>query len=335
MRKIVSAMLLAGSALAPAALHAQTGVEGRVQRLEGEMRAVQRKVFPGGSGQYVQPDNGPVPLQDAIPGTPASSPVADLTARLDSLENQLRTLTGQVETSQFRTQQLEGRIKALETAAASAPAAPSGIAPPDSGIAPARPSTSSSERLRDDPAIAGPRTADRPVPDRLATDRPADRSAAGRPAARATDPARAAKVAAVERPDTGDAAEDTYSYGYRLWAAKLYPEAEAQFLSVTTRYPAHRRASYAQNLLGRSYLDDGKPSLASLAFLDNYKKWPDGDRAPESLLYLAQALVTLDKPAAQVCKVYTELQRSYGAKVEADAKMKAAVAKGRAASSCS
>jgi len=45
--------------------------------------------------------------------------------------------------------------------------------------------------------------------------------------------------------------------------------------------------------------------------------------------------VKLDKPAAQVCKVYTELQRSYGAKVEADARMKAGVAKGRAASNCS
>ena len=61
----------------------------------------------------------------------------------------------------------------------------------------------------------------------------------------------------------------------------------------------------------------------------------ENPRAPESLMYLAQALVTLNKPAAQVCKVYTELQRSYGTKVEADPKMKAAVAKGRAASSCS
>nr|MBA4771369.1 hypothetical protein [Sphingobium sp.] len=39
-----SAVLLA---IAPAAT-AQTTVEGRVDRLEKEMRAVQRKVFPGG-----------------------------------------------------------------------------------------------------------------------------------------------------------------------------------------------------------------------------------------------------------------------------------------------
>ena len=150
-----------------------------------------------------------------------------------------------------------------------------------------------------------------------------------------TDPARPAKVAAIERPATGDVAEDTYLYGYRLWSAKLYPEAEAQFTAVTSKFPTHKRASYAQNLLGRSYLDEGKPSLASLAFYDNYKKWPDGDRAPESLYYLAQALVKLDKPAAQICKVYSELARSYGAKVEADPKMKAGIAKGRADSQCS
>ena len=310
MHKIVFAALLAGSALAPGAVHAQAAIEGRVQRLEGEMRAVQRKVFPGGSGQYVQPDNAPPPPQEFAPAPSAPSAVADLTTRVDSLEGQLRTLTGQVETNQYRTQQLETRIKALEAA----------------GAAASTPAATSPEPA---PAPDAERETPRGAPAERSAERPADTSATR------TDPARAARVAAVERPQSGDAVEDTYLYGYRLWAAKLYPEAEAQFLSVTTKNPAHKRASYAQNLLGRSYLDDGKPSLASLAFLDNYKKWPDGDRAPESLMYLAQALVTLNKPPAQVCKVYTELQRSYGAKVDADAKMKAAVAKGRAGSNCS
>lgn len=321
MRRIVlAALLLAGPALAPAAARAQSAVEGRVQRLEGEMRAVQRKVFPGGGGQYVQPDYGPAPSPDLLPAPQAPSAVADLATRVDSLEAQLRTLTGQVETGQYRTQQLETRIKALEANAAAPAAAPvvvpDAAAPLRPASRPLAPSTARpSDRMGEDPVVARPRATDKPV-------------------TRSADPARATRVAEIERPETGDAAEDTYLYGYRLWAAKLYPEAEAQFLAVTAKYPTHKRASYAQNLLGRSYLDDAKPSLASLAFLDNYKKWPDGDRAPESLLYLAQALVTLNKPPAQVCKVYTELQRSYGAKVDADAKMKAAVAKGRASSNC-
>ena len=326
MRKLLmSAILLAGTAFGAVSAHAQSNprgaVEGRVDRLEGEMRAVQRKVFPGGSGQYVQPDNQPTNPENILPGSP-TSPVADLTTRVDSLETQMRGMTAQIETNQHKLQVLEGRIKTLETSAAATPApAP---APVDSGAierpVPSRPAS-------DKPAIDKPVVV-KPVPTKptpAATTKPVTN----------TDPARGAKLAAIERPETGDTAEDTYLYGYRLWTAKLYPEAEAQFTAVTTKFPTHKRASYAQNLLGRSYLDDGKPSLASLAFYDNYKKWPDGDRAPESLYYLAQALVKLDKPPAQVCKVYTELTRSYGAKIDADPKMKAGVAKGRAASACS
>jgi TolA-binding protein len=325
---LISALVVAGTALAPQPAFAQrtTGaaIEGRVDRLEGEMRAVQRKVFPGGSGQYVQPENQPTNPDTILSGSP-TSPVADLTARVDSLETQLRGMTAQIETNQHRLQLVEGRLKTLEANAAAAAAA-------------AEPAP-----------IQSPGADDRPTPVRPVADRPSDKPTAAKPAPTkggvtpppvvrtvvAKDPERGAKLAAIDRPDTGDAAEDTYLYGYRLWAAKLYPEAEAQFTIVTTKFPTHKRASYAQNLLGRSYLEDGKPSLASLAFYDNYKKWPDGDRAPESLYYLAQALVKLDKPAAQVCKVYTELTRTYGAKVDADPKMKAGVAKGRAAANCS
>ena len=322
----MSVILLSSAAVVAAPAYAQSGqrgaIEGRVDRLEGEMRAVQRKVFPGGSGQYVLPESQPPASETILPGSP-TSPVADLTTRVDSLETQLRGLVAQSETNQHRLQLLDARIKALEASAAAAPAPT--------------------------PALGGPAPIERPQPSKPPVDKtlvdkavppkptPAKTPAATptKPTTAAADPARAAKIAAVERPETGDTAEDTYLYGYRLWAAKLYPEAEAQFTTVTTKFSTHKRASYAQNLLGRSYLDEGKPSLASLAFYDNYKKWPDGDRAPESLYYLAQALVKLGKPATQVCKVYTELTRSYGAKVEADARMKAGVAKGRADSSCS
>ena len=42
----------------------------------------------------------------------------------------------------------------------------------------------------------------------------------------------------------------------------------------------------AQNLLGRAYLDDGKPSLASIAFYDNYTPWTNGVRNPRSAAHL-------------------------------------------------
>ena len=143
--------------------------------------------------------------------------------------------------------------------------------------------------------------------------------------------ASAGSTANVEKPSTGNAAEDEYLYGYRLWSAKKYPEAQAQLKKMVATYPKDRRASYAQNLLGRSYLDEGKPSLASMAFYDNYKKFPDGERAPDSLYYLGSALVKLDK-AADACKVYGELTDVYGATISA--KMKADVAKARIAAKC-
>ena len=328
---LIPAMILSSVALGTAPAVAQSSarsgaIEGRVDRLEGEMRAVQRKVFPGGSGQYVQPDNQPTTPENILPNA-TTSPVADLTTRVDSLETQLRSMVGQIEANQHKLQGLESRLKALEANAAAAPSPVVSQADTPGVIerpTPARPAV--------DKPIAKPvPTPVKPVPV-SAIDKPtATKSAVAKPA---TDPARGARLAAVDRPETGDVAEDTYLYGYRLWTAKLYPEAEVELKTVATKYATHKRASYAQNLLGRSYLDDGKPSLASLAFYDSYKNWPDGDRAPESLYYLAQSLVKLDKPAAQVCKVYTELTRTYGAKVDADPKMKAGVAKGKAASGC-
>ncbi|QPQ54941.1 tetratricopeptide repeat protein [Allosphingosinicella flava] len=97
---LIVAMLMAGAAM-PAA--AQSDLGRRVEKLERDVQAVQRKVFPGGA---VQPEI--VPQQDvATSGVPATSAVADLTARVDALESQLRTLTGQTEENAYRVRQLE------------------------------------------------------------------------------------------------------------------------------------------------------------------------------------------------------------------------------------
>ncbi|WP_109807875.1 tetratricopeptide repeat protein [Sphingosinithalassobacter portus] len=296
MRLIFAVAMVAAIVGGTGSAHAQNALESRVDRLEREMRAVQRKVFPGGAGQYFEPEIAPPQTSTPMPGTPATSPVADLTQRVAALEGQIATLTGQVEQAQYRIRQSEAnftayrnetdaRIRALEARLAPAettPAAngggtlqlPSGTA---SGSTP--PATRPSQPAAETPAASG---------------------------------SRAEQVAAVARPDTGDAPEDLYIYGYRLWAAKLYPEARAQLEKVVQQYPNHRRASYAQNLLGRSYLDAGAPSLAAVAFYDNFKNNPNGERAADSLFYLAEALRRLDKPASEICKVYDELNSLYG-----------------------
>jgi TolA-binding protein len=318
MRGIFAAALVVATLSSAPAL-AQSAVEGRVDRLEREMRAVQRKVFPGGAGQIIEPQITAPDSPTLLPGTPASGPLTDLTARVSALEASVRSVTGAVEQDGYRIRQLEeafnaykrttdARLKALEDARTGDPAAEASA-----------------------PVVGDTAQSTRPPVTRPTTPRPAPAASEDAPATGAGGD-RAALAKAVAKPDTGDAAEDGYLYGFRLWQAKLYPEAETALKTVADKYPKHRRASFAQNLLGRAYLDEGKPSLASLAFYDSYKKFPDGERAPDSLYYLAQSLVKLKKPAADVCKVYSELTEVYGDKLSSG--MKADVEKGRAAQKC-
>ncbi|CAM8648724.1 hypothetical protein [Sphingobium sp.] len=282
-------------------------VEVRVDRLEKEMRAVQRKVFPAGTPIEAEISRPATPT--IAPGSPASTPIADLTARVGALESQLASVTGQVEQNSYKLRQLEeafNKYKA-ETDARMAPAAE----------APPVPAPVAAEVAPVTPRSAAPKPASKPAP------------VAAPPVA---SDARKTAVAAVERPDTGDAADDAYTYGFRLWDAKFYPEAQGQLKATVEKYGDSSIASKAQNLLGRAYLDDGKPALASVAFYENYQKRPRGDRAPDSLAYLGDALIQLKKPA-DACKVYQELEQVYGESLSSS--LRGMMTAGRAKAKCS
>ena len=89
--------------------------------------------------------------------------------------------------------------------------------------------------------------------------------------------------------------------------------------------------SYANNLIGRALLDKGDARSAANALLANYRSNPGGDRAPDSLYYLGQALLKLGQPT-QACKAYDELDAVYGAKIRPD--LKKLEADGRAQAQC-
>lgn len=317
----VIAVLLASAATAGGAQTTTGQLDLRVGKLEKELKAVQRTVFP--QGVPVQPDLSATPSTATPAGNPASAPLSDLTTRVDALEKSLSALTGTGEQNGYRIKQLEEALAKVQTRLVAlegggTPAATSAAVPATGG--PASAAT---------PVLATASTTPKPVTPKpvIAAPKPATASVAAKP-----DPARKAAVAAVEIPATGDAEEDSYSYGFRLYTAKFYPEAQAKLKEFTAKYPATaKRWSYAQNLLGRAYLDEGKPALASVAFYDNYQKAPRGERAADSLTWLGQALVRLKKPA-DACKVFVELSDVYAAKLTADQKARAA--KGRADAKC-
>lgn len=298
--------LLIGVASSAIAQSSAPGIGTRVDRLEKEMRAVQRKVFPGGQA-YLEPEISAPAAQQAPGGVPASAPLADLTARVSSLEQELQRMTGQIEQDRFKLRQLEdqltklqgdtgSRLDALERGGSFAPAARDTAPPPavDPGPPPrdtARP-----------PATAEPVTE--------------TQTPAASPDTASTDPG-----------------EDAYLAGYRAWNAKDYAGAETALKAMLAKYPQHKRASYAQNLLGRTYLDSGKPAAAAVAFHANYTKNPRGDRAPDSLYYLGQALMKLPTPQpGKACEAYDALTREYGAKIGQS--LKDNVARARTAAKC-
>lgn len=275
-------LVLFGSAallLCTPVMSQDVNVEGRVVKLEKEMRAVQREVFPNGAGKFFEPEIKAGDAKTVTTGA-SSTAVADLLARVDALETQLATLTGQVEQHGNSMRSMETRLKSLE-ADLKAQAAPAvSVAPP----------TATSTPVAIKPA---------PKPVTTATPTTAKPSAA-----------RTAAVAKIERPATGDGFEDGYNYGYRLWEAKFFPEAQVTLDETVKKYPKHKRASYARNLLGRSWLDDKKPATAVKIFYDNYKNDPRGDRAPESLFFLGSALTDLGK-TAEACEAFGELAKAY------------------------
>lgn len=259
---LVGLVLLASVAM-PASAQRADNIDRRVDRLEQEMRAVQRRVFPGAEVPYVGAEIRPETPTQSV-GVPATSAVADLNARVDGLEGQLRDLTAQTEQNANRLRQLEqafsryqtnvdARLEALEKAAAPAPAPEEPIAA-DTGPAPATNSGTST---------------------------------------------------------ASDAAEAAYLAGFRLWEQKRYTEAQKALTDAAKRYPKSRWASWASNLAGRAYLDDGKPVPAAEIFLANYETNPKGERAPDSLYFLGQALMAVKKPD-RACQAYQVLQDVYG-----------------------
>lgn len=297
------------TSLAPAPAVAQdAAAEARLRKVEAEVRALQRKVFPGGDGRFFEPQIGPAdPATTATPNpattAPSTTAVTDILVRLDALEGQLQQLTARSEEQANALSQMEGRLAALETAN-NAPIAPgaTGFGAPGS-----LPPATNPSLLPATPAPTATAPAARPPAP--APSLPAPVATAPAPAA-APSAARLAAVQAIAKPQTTDAGDDEYSYGFRLWTAGFFPEARQQLTTFVERYPSHSRISYGRNLLGRAFLDDNMPREAARWFLQNYQANKAGERAPDSLLYLGQSMIALGD-TAKACIALAEFGETY------------------------
>ena len=260
----------------PAMAQRQTTPEQRIDRLEKQVRQMSRQVFPKG-----QPaDTSGFSDEPAASLTQANQ----LSSRLDSIESQMsqivraseengnRLATLEAELARLRADQ-DRRLRALENGRGESG---SGDGPATETDAP--PETDAQPEAEEPPPAPRPRTETR------------------RPSA---DPALSG-------------AEAAYDAGFRLWEARKYDPAIAALRRMIAAYPGDRRVSWANNLIGRSLLDQGQHRQAAEILLANYRGNKAGERAPDSLYYLGQASLKLGQPT-QACKAYAELENAYGA----------------------
>ena len=295
-RNVISAAIVAGLLLPAAPALAQSDEQQRIRKLEAEVSALQRRVFPGGDGRYFEPEIGGTSQGTTVTaGTPSTTALTDILARLDAMEASLQTLTGQVEVNANTLQGLTTRMAALEQGGAA-------------------PTLASASTPTPTPAASSPSQASTTTANNLTAMTGGASSQPARPAPAASGPSsqRLAAVQAIAKPKTDDAGDDEYSYGFRLWDAGYYPEAQQQLTLFVEQYPDHWRTTYGRNLLGRAYLDDGKAREAAPWFLNNYQADRNAARSPDSLLYLAESMIAL-KDTDRACIALAEFGETYPA----------------------
>jgi TolA-binding protein len=300
-RKAFTGLLLAGigTAMVPVSAAAQSD-DARLRRIESELRALQRAVFPGGDGRFFNPEvDTAQPQQQPQVGTPSNTALSDVLARLDALEAQLARITARGEENANQLAQMQAKLDEAIAAAAAPPPVTVGL----QGGAVLTPTPSPAPVTVRAPA---------PTPTPTATTRPTPTPTPSPAATIRPTAARLAAVQAIAKPQTDDAGDDEYTYGYRLWEAGYFPEAQQQLALFLEKYPRHARASYGRNLLGRAYLDNGQPREAATHFFENYQNDKQGARAADSLLYLAEAM-TLLGDTNRACIALAEFGDTYPA----------------------
>lgn len=326
--------LLLGSVALPAARAQDAQTLDRINRLENDLRTLQRQVYRGGtppasSGGAVSS----APLTDT--GGDGASIANRLNARIDDLENQIRQLTGRFEEVEFTasqanrrmdklTEDVDFRLNQLERGGAAPGAgqqtgsveqvkptpAQQGVPAPGTPVQQqgvVRGSTSSTPgQAPTKEGVLGSMPVDaqgRPLPGNAA-------APAAQQQARAPTPPAAAASAKAKLP--AGTPQERYNYAYKLLVQSDYVDAEAAFREFLTAHPKDALAGNAQYWLGETYYVRGQYEPASQAFLQGYTGYKGNakGKAPDSLLKLGMSLAALKKNP-EACAALGQLNKDF------------------------
>lgn len=244
---------------------------------------------------------------------------AQLTVRIQQLEEQIRNLTGQVEGLQFQLTQMqtmletksaddEFRFKQLEGGGAATPPPANARPEPEEQLAPDQPEPpvleeheAPMDEVGDsrDPQVGG-QVGETPLGQ-------LPEGALKTPDGQPLD-LRLANVDGAANPD----ADAQYTAAYDAIVRGDYEFAEDQFRQFIELYPTDARAPDATNWLGDALLQRSAYEEAAEVLLTGFQTYPESSRAPDLLLKLGIALNGANEREA-ACRTFSEVDKRYSA----------------------
>jgi tol-pal system protein YbgF len=293
-------------------------VAARIGRLEEQIHDLQ--VMVGALTSLVKAKPEAVLPQESAGGAAgqAVSNAAGLGARVDALETQMGALTSQLELMTQRLGAIEARLG--DAGAPQSLSPPEDEAPPPAppgrqGLAPMAPSDraladAGGTRQRNPMGATNVAMAARAAAPSRETDvgareplpAPATQDAGRQPA-----PDQPQNLAALP---AGTDAISLYNQGYGDLLRKDYAAAEISFRQLVKHFPNDPLAGKAQYWLGESYFVRGQFKEAADAFLNGYKKYKSGEKAPDSLVKLGMSLAELGQKDA-ACSSLSEFSTRF------------------------
>lgn len=281
----------------------------------------------GAQGWFDRSPPPPPPAQSA----PAE--IAELSLRVDRLEELVRRLNGEIEEMRYRLQGGDGRGQSLSAPVveplgrAAALPGPTSVVPEPVAVAPlpgsaAQPMVPVQPFAGAQPATTGGPTSLLPPSPYL----PEGAEALGTPPqplgtvpesalrgrqesfANQTSP-----VAPIEEAAATGGPEATYKNAYGYLLQQDFGAAEYSFAQFLNDYPDHQLAGNAQYWFAETFYARSQYRRAAQEFLEGYQTYPSGPKAPDSLLKLGMTLAALgqnDQACVSLAEVATKFPRA-------------------------
>jgi tol-pal system protein YbgF len=277
--------------------------------LHRQWRTTEMGLQHGMMGDWVRPSLCGLMLAMLVAWAPAAraQDAAELTVRVNRLENQLRQLSGQIEQLQFENRRLTEQLRRFQEDVE--------FRLNERGGATARPAPNANAAQ---PATPRPRRGDAFEPDAQPGQpgQPLDLGGGGRPtpqaplspgqgAANAT-PRNGASVAAT----TAASPRDAYNAALALMSDRQFEQAELGFRQFLQSYPRDRLVPSATYQLGESYFRRSRHREAAEQFLKVTTDHGQSPVAPDAMLRLGMSLSALGA-RDQACATFAQVRVRY------------------------